>query len=159
MDTLSTNDLGDMDTAQAREYVAAHISSLKLNQKKLFELKEEIKKWTERQRLAQAAADNELSAAAEIKLNNLHESHAALEAETAELHTLTEKLKKQLSTAGIRLRSVDPDLLLQELIIASGGMPGSEDELAAKQEQEKAFSQHEADARLAELKQKMGLKD
>ncbi|MDR0586529.1 MAG: chromosome partitioning protein, partial [Treponema sp.] len=79
----------------------------------------------------------------------------ALNAENAELKAQAEQAIRSLPALAARERSVDPDLLLQELLVAAGHDPGSEEERG----RDRAFAEMEknaaAGAALAELKAKM----
>ena len=78
-------------------------------------------------------------------------------AEADELRSGVERMRRQLPGLEARRRTIDPDLLEQELLIAAGRMPG--DEGAAETERRLAELEKSsgADAALEELKAKMGL--
>ncbi|MDR2257855.1 MAG: chromosome partitioning protein, partial [Treponema sp.] len=89
----------------------------------------------------------------------IKEQQARLEGEAAELKGQIERMRKQLPLLAARERSVDPDLLEQELLMAAGYLPGDEE----KAETERRFREIEktsaADAALGELKEKMAKTD
>ncbi|MDR2182048.1 MAG: chromosome partitioning protein [Treponema sp.] len=149
----SPGNIAGMTVPQAREFIRAHLVQMRLNEKQYAALETEAAKWRGRAELArsQSAADlqaeaERLAAAAETKL-------AALKAETAELAADVQRLFRGLPALAARERSVDPDLLLQELLVSAGMNPGEEALL------ERAFAGWEKDAaagaELAALKAKL----
>ncbi len=148
------DDLTGMTMDQAREYVAAHLESLKLTEKKLAELDAEIAKWRDRVALARGKGTEDLAQAAEAEAARLEADRERIGAEAAELRAQIDSMRRQLGSLPAKERSVDPDLLEQELLIASGRMPGEEDAVKT----ERAFAALEkasaADAALAALKEK-----
>jgi hypothetical protein len=74
-----------------------------------------------------------------------------------ELKIQIETMQKQLPGLAARERTIDPDLLEQNLLMAAGYLPG-EDEKAEADRRFKVMEQDiSADADLATLKAKMGL--
>lgn len=149
------DDLTGMDPDSAREYVAAHIATLKLTEKKIAELDAEIAKWDAREGLARAKGLADLETAAAAEAARIKGDRARLAAEADEIKAQVERMRTQIPGLRARERSVDPDLLEQELLMAAGRMPG--DEAAAETDRkmaelEKASS---ADDALAALKAKM----
>ena len=120
------DDLRGMDTASAKEYLVAHMAALKLTEKKRAELDAEKAKWTGRVELARAKGEAELALAAEAEAARLAQESERIAAEEAELRGQIESMRHQLGGLAARERSVDPDLLEQELLIATGKMPGEE---------------------------------
>ncbi|MCL1993264.1 MAG: chromosome partitioning protein [Spirochaetes bacterium] len=152
---MDTN-LNGLDSAGAREYIYGFISTLKLTEKKMEELAGEIEKWESRASLAKSKGLSDLQAQAEKQAGELKDRRQVLEGETAELKTQIEAMQRQLPSIAARARSVDPDLLEQELLMAAGYNPGEED----KARSDRAFSAFEkeaaADDALLALKAKMG---
>lgn len=148
------DDLTGMKTDQAREYVAAHIASLILTEKKLSELEADIAKWRDRAALARGKGAEDLAQAADAEAARIDADRQRIDLEAADLRAQIERMKHQLGALPAKERSVDPDLLEQELLIASGRMPGEEDAVRT----ERAFAALEkesaADAALAALKEK-----
>jgi hypothetical protein len=158
-----------------KEYAFSLITQIKLNEKLAAEYETEAGKWLKRAALARGcsggknaaggqaaeipaagtadAADGALAAEAEARAADVRNKAAALKAENAELRAQAEQAIR--SVPAMAERSVDPDLLLQELLAAAGHDPGSE----AEREREREFAEMEknaaADAALAELKAKM----
>jgi phage shock protein A len=140
------------DARQAeKEYALSLLTQIKLNEKLAAEYEAEAGKWEKR--AAGTAADRALAAEAEARAAEVRNKAAALKAENAELRTQAEQAIR--SVPAMAERSVDPDLLLQELLVAAGHDPGSEEE----RDRERKFAEMEknaaADAALAELKAKM----
>jgi phage shock protein A len=148
-------DLSGMDTAGTRDYILNFITTLKLTEKKSRELDEDLAKWNSRADLARSQGKHDLVAEAERTAGQIKERQAQLAEEVAELKGQIEEMRKQIPTLAARERSIDPDLLEQELLIAAGYLPGDE----KKAETERRFRDIEknnaADAALEKLKEKM----
>jgi phage shock protein A len=148
-------DLSGMDAAGAREYILNFIAALKLTEKKVRELDEELARWNSRIDLARSQGRDDLAAEAERAAGHIKERRAQLAGEAAGLRGQIGEMRKQLPALAARERSVDPDLLEQELLMAAGYLPGD----GEKAETERRFRDMEktsaADAALEELKEKM----
>ena len=148
--------LDGMDTAAAKEYILGFISTLKLTVKELEKLSEEEAKWERRAILAWEQGKEDLLKAAEDEREKIRLRKIELEVEAGDLKVRINNLKSQLSILPARERSIDPDLLEQELLILTGRLPGDEE----KARQDRAFQQMEkessADAALEALKARMG---
>lgn len=155
---LSPDNLYGMTPAAAREYVTAHVATKLLNEKKLAELDAALKKWTERAALASGKGMADLAAAAEAEAARAGAERDRLAAETRELEAQIESMRRQLPGLAARERSVDPDLLEQELLIAAGRTPGDDAEASAADAAVK-FAELEkhaaADEQLAALKARL----
>jgi phage shock protein A len=115
-----------MNAADAREYTLQFISTLKLTEKKLGETEVALTKWRGRVELARTRGAMDLAAEAEEEAKTLEALRDDLQAEIAELRSQIEKMRKQLPGLAARERSIDPDLLEQELLMAAGHMtPGA----------------------------------
>ena len=139
----------------SREYVFGYLSTLKLTELEINALLEEEIKWEKRISLAQNNEDRELLESAIAEWEKIKNKKAILEAEAVELRVKIENLKAELRIQPAKDRSVDPDLLEQELLILCGRLPG--DEIKAKQDRsfEKMEKEAAANAALAELKAKI----
>lgn len=150
-------DLTGMPIPEAREYIAQHIATLKLTEKKQQAVGDALAKWTSRAQLAHTKGLADLSLEAEQEAERLKAQQESLGTEMAELKTQIETMRRQLPGLTARERTVDPDLLEQELLMAAGYLPG-EDEKAQMDRQYQDLEQAaSADAALAALKAKMGL--
>ena len=159
--TSSTNffndaNLSGMSPVEAKEYILNFISTLKLTERQIQNLDDEIAKWKPRVELANSRAQPELAAEAEKEINKLTEKQSVLKNEAEQLKAQIEEMRRQIPILAAKERSIDPDLLEQELLIAAGYLPGDEE----KVRQERKFREMEkdavADAALAELKAKIG---
>jgi chromosome segregation ATPase len=121
-------DLRGMSAEDAKEYLFRHISVLKLTEKKYRELDGEIAKWDSRAALAASRASPDLAREAEAEALRHREKQAGLGAEIAELKAQIEGIRRQLPGLAARERSIDPDLLEQELLITLGKVPGDTDD-------------------------------
>jgi hypothetical protein len=149
-------DLRGMDAGAAREYVFHHITALKLSEKRYRELDEEYAKWTGRAELARGRDAPDLAREAQAEAARAEACREALGAEIAELRGQIEGMRRQLPALAARERSLDPDLLEQELLIALGKNPGEEEPEGTAQT-ERGFAEMDAQAALESLKKKMGL--
>jgi phage shock protein A len=148
---LTDTDLSGLSFDAAKEYLLAHITQLKLNEKHAGELEAEAAVWQERAALALDRDDAALAAEAEERAGALLNKVSVLRMESGELRAGIERMKHQLPSSAAA-RSVDPDLLLEELLMAAGRDPGGAD-------LEKKFAALEkeaaAGAALDELKARM----
>jgi chromosome segregation ATPase len=143
-----------MNGAEAREYLFHHITALNLTRKKYDELGAEFDKWQKRVELARTKGAADLASEAEAEAGRVKNSMDTLGAEIEELQGTVEKIRRNIPGAAARERSIDPDLLEQELRISLGENPGDEPLPGA---QNKKFETLEADSALEALKEKMGL--
>jgi phage shock protein A len=150
------DNLFGMSAADAKEYVAAHISTLRVTEKQAAVQRAEEAKWKSRVDLAVHAGKTDLAEAAKAQADAAASKAAALEAEAAELKTLIEKMKRQRPGVAARERSVDPDLLEQELLMATGHDPGEEKEAATERDFAALEKDAAAESALTALKQKLG---
>jgi phage shock protein A len=147
--------LAGLDSAAAKEYILGLISTLKLTEKEIQNLSEEESLWEVRAKLAEEKGRDDLFQEALKEGMRVKNCKAELETEAAELKANIENLKAQLRILPAKERSIDPDLLEQELLILSGRMPGDEKEAARDRTFEKLEKEASADAALEEKKAKM----
>ena len=147
--------LEGLDAAGAKEYILGFISTLKLTEKNLEALREEAAKWERRSVLARDQGKEDLFLEAEKERERVLARITEMEKETEELKAQIANLKQQLTVHGSRERSIDPDLLEQELLILSGRLPGEEKEAAQDRAFEKLEKESSAAAALEALKAKM----
>jgi capsule polysaccharide export protein KpsE/RkpR len=144
-------DLIGMKAAEAREYIFHYISALKLTEKKYDELSSGYEKWLSRVSLAQSKGMADLAQEAQAKADAIQTERQGIEAEITGLKEQIRRMKDQIPGLAARERSIDPDLLEQELLIALGLTPGEE----LKPDIERRFETAEAEAALEALKTKM----
>jgi phage shock protein A len=148
-------DLSGMGAAEAKEYIFHHITTLKLTEKRQDELAREREKWLSRVNLARSRGTEDLALAAQREADDIQAKLSGVEAEIADLKAQIRRMRDQVAGLAARERSVDPDLLEQELLMAAGYLPGDDE----KAETERRFREMEktsaADAALEELKGKM----
>ena len=149
------DDLTGMSVSDAKEYIRQHIITLKLTEKARDALAEQNEIWVSRASLALSSEAVDLAVQAHQELDTIRTKQAALEVEIAGLKAKIEKMKRQLPGLAARERSIDPDLLQQELLIATGYLPGDDDKAAADQEFKAAEKSASAEAALEALKAKM----
>jgi phage shock protein A len=148
--------LNGLDSAAAKEYILGLSSTLKLTEKEIQKLGEEVSRWEGRVKLAQEKGRDDLFQEATKEGLRVKNRKAELENEAAELKANIESLKAQLLILPAKERSIDPDLLEQGLLILAGRMPGDEKEAERDRNFEKLEKEASADAALEELKAKMG---
>lgn len=147
--------LEGLDMAAAREYILGFISTLKLTEKCLDTLREDASKWERRAALAREQGSEDLMIEAEKEKERVLVRITGLENEADELRAQIANLRQQLAVHSSRERSIDPDLLEQELLILTGRLPGEEKEAARDRAFEKLEKESSADAALEALKAKM----
>ncbi len=143
--------------AAEREYLLGLLTQAKLNRKELAVLETDRATWRRRIELAAKAGDSALEMAARGELSAVEQKYDSLLAETEGFEAESTALRKKLPVIAASERSVDPDLLEQELLMAAGREPGSGDELATEQKFAKLEKDSAADAALARLKASMGM--
>jgi phage shock protein A len=151
-------DLSGMNAAEAREYILNFIAALKLTEKKLRELDGELIKWNSRIDLARSKEAAELATEAEKEAEKIKAQQAELIGEIGELKAQIGEMRKQLPGLAARERSIDPDLLEQELLMAAGYLPGDDEKAATDRSFRELEKQGAADAALEELKLRLGKK-
>jgi phage shock protein A len=148
-------DLSGMSPAAAKEYILGFAGTLKLTEKQAQDIDAELDKWKSRVELARSRGRLDLAAEAEKELALLKDKQGQLRMEIGELQSQIGEMRRQLPLLAARERSVDPDLLEQELLMAAGHLPGEEEKAA----NERLFSSMEkeasAGAALSQLKAKM----
>jgi phage shock protein A len=147
--------LKGMTPADAKSYIAQYLTTLKLTEKKLDESVAEENKWRARVDLARSKGIEDLALEAETQANRCQTQRETLSAEVVELKSQIETMRLQLPGLAARERSIDPDLLEQELLISRGYLPG--DEVKAETDRRARDLEKNAtlDAELEALKTKM----
>ncbi|MDR0558329.1 MAG: chromosome partitioning protein [Treponema sp.] len=146
------DDLSGMDPSSAREYIARHITALKLQEKESESLAADLSLWESRATLARSKGAEELALQAGKEAAFIRSRKSALDTDIETLKIQIEKMKKQLPSLASRVRSVDPDLLEQELLIAAGHLPGDEKKAAIERNLKTVEKEASADASLAGVK-------
>jgi hypothetical protein len=147
------DDLVGMSAADAKEYLFHHIAALKLAEKNHGGLLSEQEKWEKRAELARSRGAPDLAAEAEKEAGRVRTKIEDILTEITDLRGKIEKMRKDIPALAARERSVDPDLLEQELLIILGKNPGDE---TAGGSADRDFKAVEAEAALEALKAKMG---
>ncbi|AEF81078.1 PspA/IM30 family protein [Leadbettera azotonutricia] len=149
------DDLTGMEPLAAKDYILQFITTLKLTEKQSEELESEERKWESRVSLASEKNEEALQKEARNELERVKAKRLTLKEEIAELGTQIENMRSQLPFLAARQRSIDPDLLEQELLIALGHMPGDEKIAATDREFSKLEKEKSAQDALEELKARM----
>lgn len=140
---------------EAKDAMVQYITSLKLTEKQYAELGENLAKWTSRIDLARSRGVHDLAKEAEMEVERITLKYTELEQEITALKAHIETLRQQLPALAAQERTIDPDLLEQELLIVTGHLPGEQAEA------ERALHSMEKDtaatAALKALKAKMNL--
>lgn len=144
-----------MTTADAKDYILQHLATLKLTDRRVAELDADLDKWKSRLALAQEKGLEDLAAAARKELDARRAERDRIAAEAEDLRGQIERMRRQLPTLGSRERSVDPDLLEQELLMAAGALPGDDDKVQVERDLRKLEKTQAAESDLAALKTKL----
>jgi len=112
--------LTGMKAAEAKEYILAFIATLKLTEKQIYTLEDEAAKWKGRIELARSKGMEELVAEAEREAEKINAKLSGLREEELSLKERIDVMRRQLPGLAARERSIDPDLLEQELLMALG---------------------------------------
>ena len=141
-----------MKAGEAKEYILAFIATLKLTQKEISSLEDEAAKWKGRIELARSKGIENLVAEAEREAEKINSKLSGLGEEERTLNERIAVMRRQLPGLAARERSIDPDLLEQELLMALGR---SEEEASTERSFRKLEKEISADAALEALKSKM----
>jgi phage shock protein A len=144
-----------MSISDNKAYIADILASLKLTEKQREELASTMAIWESRVGLARSKNQEALAAAAQQEADAVKTKISGLDAEIADLKAEIDNAKRGSLTGASRKRSIDTDILQQELLIAAGRLPGDEDKVALEQRFNDADLK--ASDALAQLKAKMGL--
>jgi phage shock protein A len=148
-------DIQGMDEISAKQYILGFISTQKLTKKQIEEMDTEINKWKSRIDLAKSKNLDDLVQEAEKEIERLQSKQQQLIAENDELQNQISQMLRQLPTLGAYVRSIDPDLLEQELLIVAGFLPGDEEKAKTDRLFKELEKETNADNALLELKAKM----
>ncbi|PKL25990.1 MAG: chromosome partitioning protein [Spirochaetae bacterium HGW-Spirochaetae-3] len=123
---MDDTDIRGLSAEDAKAYALEFMTALKGLERDLAVLGDEAATWAKRVELAAAKGSAELEAAARAKLDELAAKRAGLEAERVDLAAKVARIREKLPMAGASERSVDPDLLLANLRMATGQDPDDE---------------------------------
>ena len=149
---FNTLDFAKMNVLEAKDYILAFITTLKLTEKEIRSLEEEANKWESRVELANSQGKNELAVEAGKEAERIKLKLSALRDEERSLKDSIAEMRRQLPGLAARERSIDPDLLEQELLMALGH---TEEEVKIEREFEKLEKDLSSEAALQALKAKM----
>ena len=141
-----------MSAAEAKEHILALATTLKLTEKKINSLEAEKAKWKGRIELAQSKGMSDLAEGAVKEAQRIEAEINQLSEEVKTYKDEIENFRRQLPALAARERSIDPDLLEQELAMILGRSSEEAETEKAFQELEKSAA---ADADLDALKAKL----
>jgi phage shock protein A len=144
-----------MDYNETQEQLKAVMTTLKLTEKKHEELGFALSKWKKRVELARNSGQTDLQSSAEAECAQLMAQEQSLADEIAEYKEQIVKLRAELPRRAAQQRTVDTDILAQELLMAAGYNPGEEAKVAADQAWAETEKQTAIENALASLKEKM----
>ncbi|MCL2473240.1 MAG: chromosome partitioning protein [Treponema sp.] len=150
--SFNETNLAGMNTAEAKEYILGFITTLKLTEKEIRSLEEEADKWENRKNLAASKNTDDLYKEAEAETEKINTKLAGLREEERSLKEGIAVMQRQLPGLNARERTIDPDLLDQELMMAAGL---SEEEVKTDRAFVKLEKETSAEAALEALKAKM----
>jgi phage shock protein A len=162
------DDLSGMNTMEAKEYILHHITSLKLIRKEMEELEGKWSKWNVRTEFAYSRGETGLAMEAKREAEKTRALQTKLSGESEELKNAIDRMLQQLpgiieQEAGSREETdpgtVDPVLLEQELLMASGYLPGDEKNAAVDRAMRKFEADNIVEIEFAKLKAKMEKKN
>jgi phage shock protein A len=149
---INPDSLKGMSAADAKNYIFGFIATLKLTEKEIRSLEDEAVKWANRVELALSRGMDELRLEAEREAEKIKTRLAVLRDEERSLKDSISAMRQQLTGLAARERSIDPDLLEQELLMALGR---TEEEDATEKAFEKLEKEKSADDALEALKAKL----
>ena len=149
---MNENDLSGMKANEAKDFIMGVITTLKLTEKQIHSLEDEEAKWRSRVDMARSRGMDELEREAGREVEAISTKLAGLREEALSFKNSIAEMRRQLPGLAARERSIDPDLLEQELLMVLG-------QTEEENETEKAFrkleKEGEADTALEALKAKM----
>ena len=152
IDSNLTNDLTGMSVADAKEYILNHITTLKLTEKNIGALEEEAAKWKSRVEMALSKGMGDILTEAQREAEKVNVRLTGLREEVRALKDSIDAMKRQLPTLAAKQRSIDPDLLEQELLMT---LDQTEEDAATERAFKKLEKDTAADSALEALKAKM----
>jgi len=144
--------LAGMSAAEAKEYIFGFIATLKLTEKEILSQEAAAERWKRRMELARFQKREDLLAEAEREAAAANEKLSRLREEKRTMEESIAVMRQQLTGLAARERSIDTDLLEQELLMALGRTGDDAGMESAFQKLEKDNS---ADAALEALKARM----
>jgi len=94
--TENSVDISGMSPADAKEYIFNFLSTLKLTEKQILNLDDEINKWQSRIDLANSKNESQLALDAEKEKNRLLGKKTALETEVEQYKQQIEEMRRQM---------------------------------------------------------------
>ena len=154
---LDSTNLTGMSAAAAKDYILGFITTLKLTEKEIQAMEDEAVKWKGRVELACSRGAEDLIREAKEEAERVNTKLAVLWEEVRTLRERIDTMRRQLAEPSVRglaarERSIDPDLLEQELLMALGR---TEEEAETERAFRKLETESSADAALEALKAKM----
>ncbi len=113
-------DIQRMDKKSLKEYLYSLIVTKKKTQKAMERAKDELNRWENRLKLAKEKGERELTEAASVRVEENKMRVQSLTAELEQLKSDIEQLKSVIKNSIDFKRSVDVDLLLEELKLLTG---------------------------------------
>ncbi|MDR2393864.1 MAG: chromosome partitioning protein [Treponema sp.] len=141
----------------AKDLLVQYITSLKITEKQYAALGEDVAKWTSRIALARSRGSLDLAQEAEKEVEHITRKQGQLEGEIAALKAQIPALRQQFPGLAAQERTIDPDLLEQELLIATGRLSVSTEQAEAERILQQMEQETAADVALKALKAKMNL--
>ncbi|MCL2008569.1 MAG: chromosome partitioning protein [Treponema sp.] len=141
-----------MNASTAKEYIHGLITSLKLTEKDISRLEADEKKWRDRAELARNKGEASLSLEAEKEANQVSNRLDKLREEEHSIQAEIKTIRSQLPGIAARERSIDNDLLEQQLLLS---LWNSEEEAMSSRAFQKLEKEKTAEEELNALKAKM----
>ncbi|MDX9899649.1 MAG: hypothetical protein RBT62_12075 [Spirochaetia bacterium] len=135
---LDDTDLRGLSAEEAKAYALEFMTALKVLERDLATLADDVALWVRRVELAGAKGSSDLEAAARARLDELTAKSVGLQAERDELRYKVSRISENLRTVSASQRSVDADLLLAQLRMAAGLDPDDRDGADGKLESDLA---------------------
>lgn len=118
---MTLEELSRLDYQGAMELLFACMTDLKRHEKDIDSLKQDLDLWNSRVLLADGKGLADLAAAARNQAGDLAARLAEIERSRAEIAQDISRLREALPRIKAKQRSIDPDLLLAEITLLSGG--------------------------------------
>lgn len=149
---IDDTDIRGLSVADAKAYALEFMTALKVLERDLATLADELALWSKRVELATSKGAAELELAARARLSELMAKDSGLRSEREELRRKVSRIRENLRTLSGSERTVDADLLLAQLRMAAGLDPDDRDDEALLEGELAALG---ADDALAAIKRKV----
>ena len=145
-----------MSVSELKEQILALITTLKLTEKEILSLENQAAKWKNRLELAASKGMEDLVEEAGREVDRINAKLASLLEEKHSLKESIDAMVRQIPLVAARERSVDPDLLEQELLMLLGQTEDDKTERMFRELEKESAADQALDALKAKMNKTTG---